>query len=90
MAYEVVMPYHLHMPSYFLETFTEYPYLKRRFFLLLRSLIIVVIALSILGFLLSSFVACWNMKIKNRHYSRLSRDVMWRLTGKIFVMEALL
>ena len=27
MAYEVVMPYHLHMPSYFLETFTEYPYL---------------------------------------------------------------
>ena len=28
MAYEVVMPYHLHMPSYFLETFTEYPYLS--------------------------------------------------------------
>ena len=28
MAYEVVMPYHLHMPSYFLETFTEYPYKK--------------------------------------------------------------
>ena len=27
MAYELVMPYHLHMPSYFLETFTEYPYL---------------------------------------------------------------
>ena len=27
MAYEVVMPYHLHMPSYFLETFTEYPVL---------------------------------------------------------------
>ena len=26
MAYKVVMPYHLHMPSYFLETFTEYPY----------------------------------------------------------------
>ena len=26
MAYEVIMPYHLHMPSYFLETFTEYPY----------------------------------------------------------------
>ncbi len=23
MAYEMVMPYHLHMPSYFLETFTE-------------------------------------------------------------------
>ena len=26
MTYEVVMPYHLHMPSYFLGTFTEYPY----------------------------------------------------------------
>lgn len=24
----MVMPYHLHMPSYFLETFTEYPYEK--------------------------------------------------------------
>ena len=32
MAYEVVMPYHLHMPSYFLETFTEYPSLNLRFF----------------------------------------------------------
>ena len=29
MAYEMVMPYHLHMPSYFLETFTEYPFKKR-------------------------------------------------------------
>ena len=29
MAYEVVMPYHLHMPSYFLETFTEYPWIGR-------------------------------------------------------------
>ena len=28
MAYEVVMPYHLHMPSYFLGTFTEYPCLE--------------------------------------------------------------
>ena len=28
MAYEMVMPYHLHMPSYFLETFTEYPKLN--------------------------------------------------------------
>ncbi len=25
MAYEVIMVYHLHMPSYFLGTFTEYP-----------------------------------------------------------------
>ena len=24
----MVMPYHLHMPSYFLETFTEYPFLE--------------------------------------------------------------
>ena len=30
MAYEMVMPYHLHMPSYFLETFTEYPYKKKK------------------------------------------------------------
>ncbi len=29
MAYEVVMSYHLHMPSYFLGTFTEYPYSKK-------------------------------------------------------------
>ena len=29
MAYEMVMPYHLHMPSYFLETFTEYPYMNQ-------------------------------------------------------------
>ena len=28
MAYEVIMPYHLHMPSYFLETFTEYPFIN--------------------------------------------------------------
>ena len=39
MAYEMVMPYHLHMPSYFLETFTEYPnldfYLKFTLFELL-------------------------------------------------------
>ena len=30
MAYEMVMPYHLHMPSYFLETFTEYPKTEKR------------------------------------------------------------
>ena len=30
MAYEMVMPYHLHMPSYFLETFTEYPKIGER------------------------------------------------------------
>ena len=33
MAYEMVMPYHLHMPSYFLETFTEYPFLFPLFFI---------------------------------------------------------
>ena len=35
MAYEMVMPYHLHMPSYFLETFTEYPYLLFYFIIIL-------------------------------------------------------
>ena len=35
MAYEMVMPYHLHMPSYFLETFTEYPYFMFNFAMLL-------------------------------------------------------
>ena len=30
MAYEVVMSYHLHMPSYFLGTFTEYPFKVQR------------------------------------------------------------
>ena len=31
----MVMPYHLHMPSYFLETFTEYPYNRGRVEILL-------------------------------------------------------
>ena len=26
----MVMPYHLHMPSYFLETFTEYPMINKK------------------------------------------------------------
>jgi hypothetical protein len=38
MAYEMVMPYHLHMPSYFLETFTEYPYKKGRYFCLMQNI----------------------------------------------------
>ena len=29
----MVMPYHLHMPSYFLETFTEYPSVGENIFL---------------------------------------------------------
>ena len=42
----MVMPYHLHMPSYFLETFTEYPNIKKAafekaaFFIYSRKLII--------------------------------------------------
>ena len=39
MAYEMVMPYHLHMPSYFLETFTEYPYKVTNINILGRNLI---------------------------------------------------
>ena len=39
MAYEMVMPYHLHMPSYFLETFTEYPYALNS--LLINSLLVI-------------------------------------------------
>ena len=50
MAYKVIILYRLYMPSYFLETFTEYPYveseermlsvkefLERRFFLTSRE-----------------------------------------------------
>ena len=45
MAYEVVMSYHLHMPSYFLGTFTEYPLLP-----------LIDLALFSNKYLLSSFV----------------------------------
>ena len=31
MAYKVIILYRLYMPSYFLGTFTEYPYFKRIF-----------------------------------------------------------
>ena len=41
MAYEMVMPYHLHMPSYFLETFTEYPYVN--IFLKKNSILVISI-----------------------------------------------
>ena len=30
MAYEVIILGHLHMPLHFLETFTEYPYVKQQ------------------------------------------------------------
>ena len=30
MAYKVIILYQLYMPSYFLGTFTEYPYLNNR------------------------------------------------------------
>ena len=33
MAYKVIILYQLYMPSYFLGTFTEYPYLILTFFL---------------------------------------------------------
>ena len=29
MAYGVILLYHLHMPSYILRTFTEYPYIEK-------------------------------------------------------------
>ena len=37
MAYEVLMPYHLHMPSYFLGTFTEYPFLYAYYYKIITS-----------------------------------------------------
>ena len=37
MAYEVVMSYHLHMPSYFLGTFTEYPYLHKSGYVIMTN-----------------------------------------------------
>ena len=39
MAYEMVMPYHLHMPSYFLETFTEYPKINNHIFYFERKML---------------------------------------------------
>ena len=33
MAYKVIILYRLYMPSYFLGTFTEYPYLNRNHYL---------------------------------------------------------
>ena len=30
MAYKVIILYQLYMPSYFLGTFTEYPFMKRK------------------------------------------------------------
>lgn len=42
----MVMPYHLHMPSYFLETFTEYPYEEKLKLTLKRKMPISVAALT--------------------------------------------
>ena len=58
MAYEVLMPYHLHMPSYFLGTFTEYPcviYFPVMFSLFILSMyaVIGVVLLFIIKFALS-------------------------------------
>ena len=35
MAYKVIILYQLYMPSYFLGTFTEYPYVKARLIFLI-------------------------------------------------------
>ena len=43
MAYKVIILYQLYMPSYFLGTFTEYPYLKNR----LRNLVLLVMIMQI-------------------------------------------
>ena len=37
MAYKVIILYQLYMPSYFLGTFTEYPKLNYRFYLLQKN-----------------------------------------------------
>ena len=50
MAYEMVMPYHLHMPSYFLETFTEYPILNKS-----RFDLTIIIRLGQNGFILKHY-----------------------------------
>ena len=47
MAYEVVMSYHLHMPSYFLGTFTEYPY------------VIFIYQLHVPSYFLETFTECF-------------------------------
>ena len=54
MAYEMVMPYHLHMPSYFLETFTEYP-LEKDKMITIYIIIIIPYFLSI-----SLVLVVWN------------------------------
>ena len=36
----MVMPYHLHMPSYFLETFTEYPFIEKEYFILIGLMLL--------------------------------------------------
>ena len=41
----MVMPYHLHMPSYFLETFTEYPCEKGMGIFTTHSFLFIIIAL---------------------------------------------
>ena len=44
----MVMPYHLHMPSYFLETFTEYP-----------KLLIIILGHSSIGFAVNYLISPW-------------------------------
>ena len=53
MAYEVVMSYHLHMPSYFLGTFTEYPIISSKKLPLLHMIVAGVILFKNNSFYLS-------------------------------------
>ena len=45
MAYKVIILYQLYMPSYFLGTFTEYPFVQRTGFLSLKLEILVFVNL---------------------------------------------
>ena len=56
----MVMPYHLHMPSYFLETFTEYPYLC------LNIKPVVIIFFSYLS--VFKVIPSWYHKYKNSYW----------------------
>ena len=64
----MVMPYHLHMPSYFLETFTEYPNIIN-----IDSSVSVSAILSCRPF----FILIFLPYIKMNHYG-FSRKSIWK------------
>ena len=64
----MVMPYHLHMPSYFLETFTEYPNIIN-----IDSSVSVSAILSCRPFFILIFLLC----IKMKHYGFSSKSI-WK------------